>query len=667
MVDLDMPDAKSPTQRDETEQSSPSSDASNDSNSNSDSDSVEALATGREKRTNAGNRMRGLVEEEEEDELTLLFGEEGEDEEFEESADEGSDHQITDSDDEDQASNAEEDDLAGEKELEREAKAEQAKKRKRQDIFTLPRKKTRPEPTVDQKKAAVPRPKKKKEHVFILAEEGDNRVRVSRREATKANREVMREKMKVDKVRQDAMKARLEERRLQREREKPKEMTQADRLREAERVEKKNAKSLNRWEELEKKRAEEQKAKLEALQNRKLEGPVLSWWSGIARWVGERLTRVGSRQTQVVPADSEPKKRGRKKKQVSTETPAVKENTAEPPDVGTPAESAATPRLEAIGEKEASTIPAPSVSTSEHSVPEHSVPERSVPERSVPEHSVVQTQEKSNSSQSTPIPPESPGEAAPNTEPRPSTGFLLGIHEYASQPPDLAQSTPTLPLTTESPAQVLPINQHDLSVPSVVPQHFQTSFQASYPPNAPLQPSPFLFTPAPPPQPSNSTRNLLILQNFDASSTAAHPVLFSNAKKTPKLTSKSFTHPFFPLPLAKSVFVTCILKTDHPSSFLTEPTPSLCPITSLPAKYRDSNTNIPYANATAYKKLRALEKARYQWSGMLGCYVGERGRAAMGVPEGFLPPTNTATATTAKGGAGAGAGAGAAVGTRSGT
>ena len=63
-------------------------------------------------------------------------------------------------------------------------------------------------------------------------------------------------------------------------------MTQADRLAEAARIEKANSKSLSRWEEAEQQREEEQRAKLAALSNRHLEGPVVTWWSGLAQWAG---------------------------------------------------------------------------------------------------------------------------------------------------------------------------------------------------------------------------------------------------------------------------------------------------------------------------------------------------------------------------------------------
>ncbi|KAL9118080.1 MAG: hypothetical protein Q9187_005377 [Circinaria calcarea] len=74
---------------------------------------------------------------------------------------------------------------------------------------------------------------------------------------------------------------------------KPKAMTQADRMAEAARTEKKNARSLNRWEETERKRAEDQKARLAALHNRQLQGPFIRWWSGPSKWVNGNLVHIG--------------------------------------------------------------------------------------------------------------------------------------------------------------------------------------------------------------------------------------------------------------------------------------------------------------------------------------------------------------------------------------
>ena len=71
--------------------------------------------------------------------------------------------------------------------------------------------------------------------------------------------------------------ANMEKAARRREAERRPERTQEDRLAEAARIEKRNAKSLNRWEEAERIREEEQRAKLAALHDRRLEGPVITW------------------------------------------------------------------------------------------------------------------------------------------------------------------------------------------------------------------------------------------------------------------------------------------------------------------------------------------------------------------------------------------------------
>ena len=42
-----------------------------------------------------------------------------------------------------------------------------------------------------------------------------------------------------------------------------------------------------------------------------------------------------------------------------------------------------------------------------------------------------------------------------------------------------------------------------------------------------------------------------------------------------------------------------------------------CPITGLPAKYRDPLTRIPYANAAAFKAIRAIAKDKVHWNSKL--------------------------------------------------
>jgi vacuolar protein sorting-associated protein 72 len=96
---------------------------------------------------------------------------------------------------------------------------------------------------------------------------------------------------------------------------KPKKMTQEDHLAEAARVERLNSKSLNRWEQTERRKADERRARIEALQNRRLDGPVISYWSGMATWTNGRLTRVGKIDIKPKPDKEEAKEKGEKRGQ----------------------------------------------------------------------------------------------------------------------------------------------------------------------------------------------------------------------------------------------------------------------------------------------------------------------------------------------------------------
>ena len=64
-----------------------------------------------------------------------------------------------------------------------------------------------------------------------------------------------------------------------------------------------------------------------------------------------------------------------------------------------------------------------------------------------------------------------------------------------------------------------------------------------------------------------------------------------------------------------------------------------CAITGHPARFRDSNTGLPYANSYAYKEIQKLCKGGSRWSSLLGCYVGPVASAARGVPDRFYMKT----------------------------
>ena len=262
---------------------------------------VESLVTGRAKRVTAGNRLSSLLEKEGDDELELLFAEneEEEDVEFEDEDENASDVQLDSStDEEDQAPTMVDDDLDGERELQRHDRFERQKKRKAHEVFKRPsglRKKVKIDPSTTPT-TPVPRPRKKSERVSWVHTEADAPTRVSSRKQTVQNRELVHRKLvNSEQARLKAVHE-MELAQKRKDASKPRALTQADRLEEAAKTERKNAKSLSRWEESEKKRSEEQRAKLEALHNRQLTGPVITWWSGLARWVNGKISQLGIRQ-----------------------------------------------------------------------------------------------------------------------------------------------------------------------------------------------------------------------------------------------------------------------------------------------------------------------------------------------------------------------------------
>ena len=301
-----------------------SSDSDNQSgstdNESEDEVAVETLVAGRERRATAGNRLSSLLEREGDDELELLFAEDDneEDVEFEGAAGEdASDIQLdSSSDEEDPGPVKADDDLEGERELQKQDRAERNKnKRKAADMFKKPpasRKKVKVDPTAvpAAPSTPVPRPKKKSERVSWIPTPDEGPTRSSSRKQTIQNKEDIHARMKESEKRRLKQIAIMDAAAKRKEASKPQAMTQADRLAEAARTEKKNAKSLNRWEETERKRSEEQKARLAALHNRQLEGPVIRWWSGLAKWVNGKLVRVG------VKRDGDDDKGGQERNQI---------------------------------------------------------------------------------------------------------------------------------------------------------------------------------------------------------------------------------------------------------------------------------------------------------------------------------------------------------------
>jgi vacuolar protein sorting-associated protein 72 len=322
----------------DTHESESSNDGSGEEGS--DDEPTELMVTTRQKRSTAGNRLQTLLQQaaDEDDELAGLFAEDEDDVGFEDVEDDASDVQMdSSSDDEDQGPQAGADEeLEGEKELRRDARAELKKKRKPNDHLPKAFLKRVKIDTTAEKTVAAPRPKKKSERASWLPTPEEAPTRTSSRDTTRRRKQELQVQIAEREERRLRQLAVMEEAARRREAEKPKkELTQEDRLAEAARVEKLNAKSLNSWEEAEKAREEERMAKLEALKNRKLQGPFITWWSGMAEWAGGALKKVGKNLEVDVPAPRVRAPYGSKKKE-KEEKGSKATNTPEPGSASTP-------------------------------------------------------------------------------------------------------------------------------------------------------------------------------------------------------------------------------------------------------------------------------------------------------------------------------------------
>ncbi|CAG8901594.1 unnamed protein product [Penicillium egyptiacum] len=693
---------------------------------------VESLVRGRAKRSTAGLHMSALLEAAADDDLALLFEEVEDDNEFADVADPDVEDELLESsdEDEDQGPNAQ-NDYEGEQKLQ---KDERKKRRAQNDLrFQTLRKRVKIDPTAPSAMAAAPRPKKKSERISWIPTVEDGPTRQSSRRQTMVNKELTHARLKDSQEKRVRIIATMKEAEKRKAHLKPKEMTQEDHLAEAARVERLNSKSLNRWELSEKRKADERRARIEALQNRRLDGPVISYWSGVATWTNGRLTRVG--KIDIKPKADKEESRKKKKEKEDKEKAAAESkalasativgpapastiaasqqpqdlhavtgpaNPALLPSTSTldqkttedkPLENAAAPTAEntdtAVGssganasqpdttssetktvtispaeqskdndmereapELDANTPVPPSEQdlsiTAERQSSESKHSERKMFAVEIPAHAVGSA--GNGSTQKLPEPsfikkddamdidqppaaaaganspkinqevPESTDQATlatPHVAGAQPTSVETPISHAAGmtvrEPPPLEESRPVESATAISPGIALAPQaslataapsqatvSENAPVPSLnQPSTLQTESQlSSGMVKEPVQPA----IQEPPPVIEHTGRCLTILENFDYA-TANHRKysMYFNAKKPARLTKISS---------------------------------SLCVITSLPSRYRDPETALPYANSYAYGQIRRLISEGYIWSSMLGCFVGPA-EAARGVPERF--------------------------------
>lgn len=596
--------------------------ASHDVSSSSESASSEAesetelMITTRERRATAGNRYSKVVAQEQEDEdaedeVNLLFADDdGEDEEY--NSDEADDEaDMSSSDDDDQGPNVAPDDLGGENELQKQAKLERQKKRKADLALTTQqgiRKKAKLDPTALHRAPDRAKSSKRKERVSWLPDQALAPGRVSQRTQTVAHREALHEKLKEKEEARLKFNVIREEKEKQKQADTPKEMTQADRLAEAGRVERRNAKSLNRWEATERRRAEDQAARLAALKDRKLNGAVVTFYSTRHAFKGLKV-ETGT------PGPSEdgfPKKRGRKPKvrleQVDWNNPAHSAATNsllshnKPMIANSPLSRSIQPVLTTDhnagllpGMQDFALLP-PNLHTTNASPTSHvAATTEDIP--AVPSRLPIKTQSASDTTTDNTTNPQVTPVLSKESSNIESTNN--SVEAIAEPPRTKIETAPAMPLLSSiepsEESQTLQVSTPNLN------DHYSVSAIHSSTPDQVAT-----LRAQSPPIEVISTRNLVVLSKIDELEDEARRA-FSILLNTKKSSSK---------PVKRHGEV--------------------CGFTGLPARYRDPVTETPYANLLGYKKLRDLQSHQFRWSSMLGCYTGRVGQAARDVPEGFL-------------------------------
>lgn len=689
--------------------SSGSSSSSGNSGSSSDSDSddngsddeqaqVEWLATSRARRSNAGNRMKSMLAREEPDaaddsDLDLLFAEDDDDAGFMDvEQGDGSDVQMdSSSDDEDHDEGG--DELDGEKELENLAREKRrlANKRKAQNAIPAKfRKKVR----IDQRptrtsaspalstapSVTTSRPRKKSDRTSWLPTPADMPTRASQRQTTKLSKAQLHEKMRIDDLRRQKQAEQAEKKAKKLEALKKPPMTQAERLAEAASVEKRNSKSLNRWEEAEKQREEERLKKIAALNSRRLEGPFVRFWSGVLELDEAQQKRIGL----MVSMEEKP----RKKRQTAAEKAAEKVEaakaaaspstiapTAELPTGGAmplaamtagvlpltrvsgpvfaPIDDSAmshatthsagptTPAAGATVAIESSTPPlaGPLYSTASFAAPEASSYDQSTP--SV-DHSQISSEQSRPAMLSATL--SAVASATTQDKPNASSGVLAApilAPPFENAPSDPGSQMPTSGLSAPAMrSNVLALPDVSQSTSSLSLQIETAKFSAPCGPDMQLTGK---SSSAQAPQPAQANipeKTSNSLHDVDGHNVDGSPEPGIGQSREGRVSRHYILLQNFDEDAIKDKHAQTRILFGRKMMKLTKPAPTaLCAITNYPAQYRDPQTGLPFANSYAYKEIRRLLRHEYKFSNILGTWVGTGSTAAHNTPGKFLDPS----------------------------
>ncbi|KAF1812591.1 YL1-domain-containing protein [Eremomyces bilateralis CBS 781.70] len=665
-----------------------SDDDDRSASSSSEEDNGPSMVVSRSRRSNAGNLMSRLLALEESEqaaqtEYDSMWQEEADDQEFGgEAAEDQGDISLESSSDEDE-DEGEGDEEAGERELKKQERAEgTGKKRKRGTVFqqVVPRKKvkaamppgTGPASEGPVEAADAP-PKKKPERVSWLPTDADGPKRVSSRKLAQMNRVETQERLQEKEKHRLRTLAIMQAAEARRDREKPKAMTQAEHLAEAAAVERQNSNSLNRWEEAEKMRMEEQAAKLEAMKNRKLEGAFVRYWSGPAVWMGEEIKHVGKDGDVKAIEEAEIKKQEAeiKKQQTAVTVPSAPPVAQHPLESGSvvagPMDIDENPVQPSHTDIEQATTGAdhgatgPTQITAADEFLEGIEYWASLPDKQGPVQPVIDPPPKPDSPKPDSPKPDSPKPDSPKPDPpqpmsQPQSierdQNTLDVQQQMSSASPIAPQAPEgLPDVSLQPPQVTEEQPVPSQPPAQIPQEPSASTLPSPPPKQEL--------PIPPPPPAIlATRNLITVVTPDLPTPPTPPsktskpskheprdtlallkLLLSYDPSNPRALPPPTKPPKRPKATATAATALSAAATDA-SHISMEP----CIITGTPAHFRDPGTGLPYADARAYRLLKSVLAGGCRWSALLGCYVGTvvtggRGAPAAGVPGWFADGT----------------------------
>lgn len=539
---------------------------------------VELLVNTRTKRSTAGNRLHSLLQQEEpNDELELIFAEDEEDTGFLDVEEVQSDVSMDSSDEEDKEPEVA-DNLEGEKELQKIIKAAKNKNRKNGIGKYKNIKKIR----IDSKSTQPP--KKKTERTSWLLSPNDVPIRASSRQTTRQSKQQLQVQMMDREIKRLKQLANMEKTAAAKVAKETPPLTQEDRLKEAARVEKANAKSLSRWERAEREREEEQRLRLTNLHNRHLEGPVITIWSGMATYVGGKLRKIGKQE--ILPEKPALKKR----KAADNEEDKNKEDFED--GIGDPESD---PKFNDNQNENLSTSP------KLHD---------NIAIASMLGSEMTQSR-KSQAILQASNPNLLPQYSSPCLAPPSGLPLTAPSHPFLAPPTFDGTSLPSLGYYSQQ------VNNGQ-NLPKDFQSHLHIPHQNLSPSLASSVSSPSIIT-------EHCLRTSLIFTNFSENDIKSREsqlnILFPHIRQSNNTSSRT----------------TSLRATTKGSRTPRACQKSFsCAITNYPAKYKDPKTGLYYSNLYAYKQLQKLQKGEIWWSDLVGSFVGSVSLIpAKGVPDKF--------------------------------